>query len=172
MEKSFIEYNGKKYATRDVPYGHFEEGYGIATVADADLSNAFPEGVLTGEVEDQEVTDIDNGIYFYMDSGFVESDPTDAEIILTLLRNDNPKSVSDEQWYNLMRLATHEVNVWHEEGRTNLNIEGYEMGGEYSVYYYGEDVNHNLYRGKSAEVAAMTAVAFAAALNRGIIHNS
>lgn len=165
MEKSFIEYNGKKYATREVYYGNFEAFYGTITVADADLSNAFPQDVLTGEAEDQEVTDIDNQIYFYMDSGFVANDPTDAEIILELLHNDNT-TISDEQWYNLLRVATAEVSEWHREGRTNLNIEGYEMGGEYSVYYYGDGVNHNLYRGKSAEVAAMTAVAFAAAMNR------
>lgn len=165
MEKSFIEYNGVNYTTREVCYETFEPGTGTIMVADSELSDAYPKDWL--EVEDQEAIETDNQFYYYMEG--LKKDPTDAEIILELLHNDNT-TISDEQWYNLLRVATAEVCEWHREGRTNFCIEGYEQGGVYSVYYYGEGVNHNLYRGKCAETAAMTAVAFAAALNRNIIH--
>jgi hypothetical protein len=166
MEKHFIEYMGNQYATRNVDISAWFVGYGIATFADCDLSNAFPEDALT-ECSDQEVNDIDADIYFYCNSGFIESNPTDAEIVLELLKNEwcVISKITDTDWFHLMQFATNEIYTWYVEGRTNVNCESYECGGTYNVYAYADGVNRVLYSGKSPAMAAMTAISFGSALN-------
>ena len=166
MVKHFIEYMGNQYATRNVDISAWFVGYGIETIADCDLSNAFPKDALT-ECSDQEVNDIDSDIYFYCDSGFIASNPTDAEIVLKLLKDNwcGISNITDTDWFHLMQLATDEIQKWHNEGRINVNCESYESNGEYCVYAYTDGVNRELYSGKSPAMAAMAAIAFGSALN-------
>ena len=167
MEKHFIEYMGNRYAARVVDLSDWCEGYGKETIADCDLSDAFPNDALT-ECDDQDVNDIDAEVFFYCNSGFIASNPTDAEIVLRLLcmckYNDRNK-ISDDDWYKLMRLATDEIRQWYADHRINVNCEGYECGGDYSVYVYTDGIRRNLYYGKSAAMAAMAAISVASALN-------
>ena len=166
MEKQFIEYMGNHYATRDVDISAWFVGYGIETIADCDLSNAFPKDALT-ECDDQEVNDIDADVYFYCNSGFIASNPTDAEIVLELLKDKwcGINKITDSDWYHLMRFATDEIGQWYAEGKTNVNCESYECGAVYSVYAYTDGVNREIYSGKSPAMAAMAAIAFGSALN-------
>ena len=53
---------------------------------------------------------------------------------------------------------TYTVVYADESGRINVNCEGYECGGRYSVYAYNGKANHSLYEGKSAKQAAIAMV--------------
>lgn len=161
MEKSYIEFEGVKYPTREIDVESVLDnafrGYGAVTVADYELAKVLQERTDNFSVEDQGCNDIDNGIYCYMDSGVVASDSTDAELILDIIRQESTEgSITEQEWYNLMRLAGHEIALMHEKHLINIDVEGYEMGGTYSVYAYikgGEQ--KSLYYGNSAKDAAL-----------------
>lgn len=153
MEKNTITYKGISYPVREIDLSPILADYGVVMVADYELSKALEENDY-----DEEGTEIDEEIYHYMDSGVIASNPTDAELLLRLADVESI-DVTDQQWYNLMRLAAFGVNILHEEHHTNLNMEAYECGGEYSVYVYRDGLNRNIYYGKSAEMAARTAIA-------------
>lgn len=152
MEKYMIEYNGREYAVREVDLSPILDGYGVERIGCSELSAAIDDDGFT-----EEGTKIDNSIYCYLDSGVIESDVTDAEILLAIIRMEGEEQ-TDQQWYNLMRLAGHEIALMHESGRINVDCEGYECGGRYSVYAYNGRANHSLYEGKSAKQAAITMV--------------
>ena len=157
MKKCFETYNGVQYPIREVDLSPILDGYGVERIADSNLSKVLAESTNDFTIDDAEGTELDNSIYCYLDSGLIESDPTDAEILLAIIRLEGEEQ-SDQQWYNLMRLADAEISQMYENGKINVNCEGYECGGEYSVYAYNGDYSHSLYRGKNAKMAAITLV--------------
>ena len=86
MKKSFIECKGEKYPIRTVNIGDFyddEELQGEIDVADVDLYWAYEDEYWKG---DPEINDLDGSIYFFCDTGFIASDPTDKEIVDYLIK--------------------------------------------------------------------------------------
>lgn len=157
MKKYFETYNGVQYPIREVDLSPILEGYGVERIADSNLSKVLAESTKDYTIDDAVATELDNSIYCYLDSGLIESDPTDAEILLAIIRQEGEEQ-TDQQWYNLMRIAGLEIAQMYEQKRINMNCEGYECGGEYSVYAYNGRCNHSLYYGKSAKMAAITMV--------------
>lgn len=88
MEKYFEEWDGKKFPVREVM---FEVCYGMETVvkvADLSLRNAIVYAYdHESHVRHSEAVDLDRQIYYYCDYGFIESDPTDEEIVDYLIKN-------------------------------------------------------------------------------------
>ena len=157
MKKYFETYNGVQYPIREVDLSPILDGYGVERIADSNLSKVLAESTKDYTIDDAVATELDNSIYCYLDSGLIESDPTDAEILLAIIRQEGEEQ-TDQQWYNLMRIAGLEIAQMYEQKRINMNCEGYECGGEYSVYAYNGRCNHSLYYGKSAKMAAITMV--------------
>ena len=157
MKKYFETYNGIEYPIREVDLSPILEGYGVERIADSNLSKVLAESTNDYTIEDADATELDNSIYCYLDSGMIECDPTDAEILLAIIRQEGEEQ-TDQQWYNLMRIADAEISQMYESKRINMNCEGYECGGRYSVYAYNGKCNHSLYEGKSAKQAAITMV--------------
>lgn len=87
-EKYYEEWYGKKYPVRLVP---MDERLGVGSpiaVADYDLWTAI-EYAYEHEDSDKhsEAVALDNEIYYYCDSGFIASDPSDDEIRKHLRKN-------------------------------------------------------------------------------------
>ena len=88
MKNDVIEYRGKEYPVREIMLtGKLAEEYGdeypyhVSTTALWDkIENKFYEG-------NEEAVEIDNSIFFYCEEGFIESNPTDEEIIKHLEEN-------------------------------------------------------------------------------------
>ena len=83
MEKYYEEWNGKKFPVREVM---FEVSDGMETmvkVADIELWDAIENAYNAG---DKTANNIDSSIYFYCEYGFIESNPTDEEIVEYLIK--------------------------------------------------------------------------------------
>jgi hypothetical protein len=83
MNKYFEEWNGKKFPVREIQLPEELGGYD-AYFADIDLWNAIENDYNNGN---SEAHALDNYIYFYLDSGFIASDPTDEEIVEYLIEH-------------------------------------------------------------------------------------
>ena len=81
MEKYFVEWNGNKFPVREVQLPEELGGYEV-NVADYELFNAIEDDYYN---DDPKAVDLDNDIFFYCDSGFIASDPTDEEIFKYLV---------------------------------------------------------------------------------------
>lgn len=83
MKKYFEEWNGKKFPVREVmlpeEFGGFVANVTTSELWDA-IENAYNDGNKTAN-------NIDDSIYFYCKRGFIESDPTDEEIVEYLIKN-------------------------------------------------------------------------------------
>ncbi len=158
MKKIQIEYKGVKYPARVIDLSAVSGFYTEpVTVAGWELSEAL--GTDLEEV-DSEVSQIDNGIYYYTDSGVMEANLTDAELIWLVAKNtDIEQEMTDQHYYNLMRLCEAEIGKAHECGVIRCNAECYEMGGDYSAYIYGDGYNVSLYHGKSARECCLVMLA-------------
>lgn len=88
MEKHFEEWDGKKFPVRTVVF-QIQEGFDTPiNVADISLWDAIGYAYEhEGHPKRREAIELDNDIYFYCDYGFIESDPTDEEIIEYLTKN-------------------------------------------------------------------------------------
>lgn len=82
MNKYFEEWDGKKFPVREVELPEELGGF-ITNVATSELWDAIEDAYNTG---DKTANNIDNSIYFYCEYGFIESDPTDKEIVEYLLK--------------------------------------------------------------------------------------
>lgn len=88
MDKHFVEYKGEKFPVRTV---FLSEETGLVgcditvDVCDYDLYAAYKEDYENGV---KEIVDLDCSIFFFCDSGFIESDPTDEEIVEYLIKAD------------------------------------------------------------------------------------
>ena len=83
MKKCFEEWNGKKFPVREIQLPEELGGF-VANVATIELWDAIEAAY---NVCDITANNIDNSIYFYCESGFIESDPTDEEIIEYLIKH-------------------------------------------------------------------------------------
>ena len=87
MTKEIVTYKGVQYPLRQVWLDDvYNEGYliGDVWVADYDLYAAYKEDY---ENNVKEIVDLDCRIFFFCDSGFIASDPTDEEIVEYLCNN-------------------------------------------------------------------------------------
>lgn len=82
MEKYFEEWDGKKFPVREVELPEELGGF-VANVAGYELWRSIEAYYLL----DDDARSIDNSIYYYCDSGFIESDPTDEEIVDYLIKH-------------------------------------------------------------------------------------
>lgn len=86
MEKYNETFRGKEYPVREVDLSPIVEGYGVARIGSYELSKALREATDDFSMEDAEATALDNSIYCYMDSGVIESDPADAELLQEIVK--------------------------------------------------------------------------------------
>ena len=80
MERSKINYKGIDYPTIEIPLSKVSdiESDEIVTIADCELWVAIEDDYYNG---DKEAVWLDDKIYFYCDSGFIASNPTESEVI-------------------------------------------------------------------------------------------
>lgn len=80
MEKSKIVYKGKSYPIVFIELNKIsnEENRSRVAISDIELWYAIEKGYDKG---DKECINIDNSIYYYCDSGFIASNPSEEEII-------------------------------------------------------------------------------------------
>ena len=80
MERSNINYKGIDYPTIEIPLSKVSdiESDEIVTIADCELWAAIEDDYYNG---DKEAVWLDDKIYFYCDSGFIASNPTESEVI-------------------------------------------------------------------------------------------
>lgn len=83
MGKYYEEWNGKKFPVREVVLPEELGGF-VANVATGELWDAIENAYNDGN---KTANNIDDSIYFYCESGFIESDPTDEEIVEYLIKN-------------------------------------------------------------------------------------
>lgn len=157
MKKNYIEFEGKKYLAREIDLSPILDGYGTTLIGCNALSMALHDATDDFTIENQDANDIDNEIYCYLESGVLECDPTDAELLLEVMRVDGIDTFADKHWYNLMRIALCELADWYHDGKTLVTIGGYEYGGNYRVNIYQSNVvaSHYIYDGRNAQSAAM-----------------
>ncbi|NLD21185.1 MAG: hypothetical protein GX664_01670 [Bacteroidales bacterium] len=80
MERSNINYKGIDYPTIEIALSKVSniESNELVTITDCQLWAAIEDDYEDG---DKEAVWIDNNVYFYCDSGFIASNPTESEII-------------------------------------------------------------------------------------------
>ena len=80
MERSKINYKGIDYPTIEIALSKVSniESNELVTIADYELWVAIEDDYEDG---DKEAVWIDNNVYFYCDSGFIASNPTESEVI-------------------------------------------------------------------------------------------
>ena len=80
MERSKINYKGIDYPTIEIALSKVSdiESNELVTITDYELWAAIEDDYRNG---DEEALWIDNNVYFYCDSGFIASNPTESEII-------------------------------------------------------------------------------------------
>lgn len=86
MERSLIEYNGIKYPTIEISLSKVSdiESDEIVTIADYELWAAIEDDYEDG---DKDAVWLDDKIYYYCDSGFIASNPTEDEVIEYMNKN-------------------------------------------------------------------------------------
>ena len=84
MNEYYEEWDGKQFPVREVMFNVCDDMETTVKVADADLWDAIEEDYNNGN---SDAHALDNDIYFYCDYGFIESDPTDEEIVEYLIKN-------------------------------------------------------------------------------------
>jgi hypothetical protein len=83
MEKYYEEWDGKMFPVREVMLPEKLGGF-VANVATSELWDAIEDAY---NADDKIANNIDDSIYFYCGHGFIESDPTDEEIVEYLIKN-------------------------------------------------------------------------------------
>lgn len=80
MEKSYINYKGTDYPVIEIELSKISDidSNEPVIIADYELWAAIEDDYEDG---DKEAVWLDNEIYFYCDSGFIASNPTEKEII-------------------------------------------------------------------------------------------
>lgn len=86
MERSFIEYNGAKYPTIEISLSKISdiESDEIVTIADYELWSVIEDDYEEGV---KDAVWLDDKIYYYCDSGFIASNPTEDEVIEYMNKN-------------------------------------------------------------------------------------
>jgi hypothetical protein len=80
MERSNIKYKGIDYPTIEIPLSKVSDikSDEIVTIADCELWVAIEDDYYNGV---KEAVWIDDSVYFYCNSGFIASNPTESEVI-------------------------------------------------------------------------------------------
>ena len=80
MERSNINYKGIDYPIIEIPLSKVSDikSDEIVTIVDCELWVAIEDDYYNG---DKEAVWIDDSVYFYCDSGFIASNPTESEVI-------------------------------------------------------------------------------------------
>ena len=81
MIKSYVEWKGERFPIRTID---LPESWGYSSpvnVAECSLFHAYEEEY---DKDNKEAVAIDDSIFYFFDDGFIESDPTDEEIIKRL----------------------------------------------------------------------------------------
>ena len=78
MKKYYEQWKGEKFPVRTITLPESWDYYSPVNVADYELWKAIEEDCDNGN---KDAIELDNSIFFFCDSGFIESDPTDEEII-------------------------------------------------------------------------------------------
>ena len=80
MERSNIRYKGIDYPVIEISLSKVSdiESDELVIIADYELWAAIEDDYVDG---DKEAAWIDNNVYFYCDSGFIASNPTESEVI-------------------------------------------------------------------------------------------
>lgn len=80
MERSDIRYKGIDYPVIEISLSKVSdiESDELVIIADYELWAAIEDDYVDG---DKEAAWIDNNVYFYCDSGFIASNPTESEVI-------------------------------------------------------------------------------------------
>ena len=87
MQKSFKEWEGRKFPIRKVTLPETLGGYEV-NVADEELWELIKNACdIWFHPKHKEAVAIDESIYYYCQDGFISSDPTDEEIIAYLIEN-------------------------------------------------------------------------------------
>ena len=87
MEKYFEEWDGKKFPIREVMLPQELGGF-VANVSTIELWDAIEDAYnVTYHPNNKDAVNLDDEIYFYCKSWFIESDPTDEEIIEYLIKH-------------------------------------------------------------------------------------
>jgi hypothetical protein len=84
MNKYFEEWDGKKFSVREVMLPEELGGFAVK-VTDVELYHEYESEYERG---DSKAVELDNSIYYFCDSGFIASDPTDKEIIEYLIKHE------------------------------------------------------------------------------------
>ena len=82
MEKYYEEWDGKKFPVREIRLPEELGGF-VTNVATSELWDAIEDAY---NADDKIAKNIDDSIYFYCEYGFIESDPTDEEIVEYLIK--------------------------------------------------------------------------------------
>lgn len=84
MEKYFEEWDGKQFPVREVMFNEYD----VVKVAGEELWDeiSYAYENLNGRIHNAAV-ELDNEIFFYCEYGFIESDPTDEEIVEYLTKH-------------------------------------------------------------------------------------
>jgi hypothetical protein len=158
MEKYFETFGGVNYPIIEIDLSPILEGYGIERIGDSALSQELSMLTKDFTIDDIEATEMDNSIYCYLNTDFLNSDPTEVEILLAIIRQEGSKPNS-QQWYNLMMMAEKSISSMYEAGDINAYVEAHRYNDEeYAVYIYSNDYIQPLYLGKDAKVAAITII--------------
>ena len=88
MEKYFEEWDGKQFPVREVMFNVCDDMNTMVKVAGEELWDeiSYAYENLNGRTHNAAV-ELDNEIFFYCEYGFIESDPTDEEIVEYLTKH-------------------------------------------------------------------------------------
>ena len=88
MEKYYEEWDGKKFPVVEVMFEVCDGMETMVKVAGIELWDAIEDACdHENHIQHSEAVDLDREIYYYCDYGFIESDPTDEEIVEYLIKN-------------------------------------------------------------------------------------
>lgn len=129
MEKSTITLGGVDYTVRTLDIrslpGYEGEAYAQVTVADHNLSLAVEMAIKAG---DYDACKFDDEIFFYADPEFINTDPTEAQLLdylcLNLCNMGRNKPVSQPEVMDLYAIEQDEL------GRKQISLLGYTYLGD------------------------------------------
>ncbi len=151
MNKDFTNYKGNEYIVRNVDLSIILDGYNNVNVSEMGMLDAF-------DLTDKEAEAIDRTIYCYFDEDFLDTDPTDTEILLAIIRQEGEDTES-WNWRNLLYKAQMDLVGMYNAKQTNIYTEMRKnSNGEITIYLCNNTLRNVLYKGNSQQDAAITIV--------------
>jgi len=87
MEKFEVNIHGISFPIREIEIGDFfgdGSDYGVVRVADEQMWDEYEEEYDNG---DSEICALDDSIFFFCESGYLSTDPTDEELLAYLKKH-------------------------------------------------------------------------------------